>query len=292
MPSREKIKVFLSHIHEEEDVAQYLKEQIERGFLETIDVFVAGDYRSIKPGTDWFDRIVEGIRESQVVFVLVSSESANRPFINFEAGGAWLCDKKVIPLCHNGMIPGSLPEPMRRLQAIYLSQPDNVKSLFSQLAEIANIGLPRDIPFEDISQRITKGTIPSEEKESIPEKTMDTMYNWINRLGSHIGEEVEMKVRIGDFERCPASLASRAEIDPTTSLKARIHLDPEDYRPFWDCVITNEAADLFESNGMDSWVIVTAKLVNYYEKRGYHSTDEKIYLPLIVIEKAREVQSH
>lgn len=289
MPSREKIKVFLSHIHEEEDVAQYLKDQIERCFLETIDVFVAGDYRSIEAGADWFNRIVEGIKDSQVVFVLVSSESASRPFINFEAGGAWLRDKKVIPLCHNGMIPESLPEPMRRLQAIDLSKPDKVESLFSQLAGIANIGIPRDIPFEDISQRITKGNIPLQEKETTPEKTM---YNWINRPGSHLGEEVEIKVRIGDFERCPAYLASGAEIDPTTSLKARIHQDPVDYRPFWDCVVTNEAADLFESKGMDSWVIVTAKLVNSYEKRGYHSADETIYLPLIVIEKAREVQSH
>ena len=293
MPSREKIKVFLSHIHEEEDVAQYLKDQIERCFLETIDVFVAGDYRSIEAGADWFNRIVEGIKDSQVVFVLVSSESASRPFINFEAGGAWLSDKKVIPLCHKGMIPGSLPEPMRRLQAIDLSQPDDVKRLFSRLAETANIGIPSSISFEDISQRITKETIPLEEKETIPEKMRDTLYNWNNRPGSHIGEELEMKVRVGDFERCPSALASRAEIEPTTSLKARVHLDPKDYRPFFDCIITKGAADLFESKGMGSWAIVTAKLVNYYEyTRGSHLTDETIYRPLIVIEKAQEVQSH
>ena len=282
MTSSEKVKVFLSHIHEEEDVAQYLKEKIEKYYLGTINVFVAGDLRSIEAGDDWFSKIVEGIKESKMVFILVSNESAARPFINFEAGGAWLNGKRVIPLCHNGMIPDSLPEPMRRLQAVNLCMPDKVEGLFKQLAEIANVTVPSEIPYEEISNRITKREIPLH-SESSPDKIM---YSWIVRPGRHIGEEVETTVRIGDFVQCPVQLAKLAEVDPTTSLKARIHQDPVDYRPFWECVVTGKAADLFENHGIESWGNVKAKIIGSYEKKTY-GDDESIFLPLIVVNNAK-----
>ncbi len=282
MTTIEKTKVFLSHIHEEEDVAQYLKEQIEKNFLGTITVFVAGDYRSIEPGADWFNKIVDGIKESKIVLILVSSESANRPFINFEAGGAWLASKRVIPLCHSGMVPESLPEPMRRLQAINLCLPEKVKILFQQLATDANISVPSNLPVEEIAQRIAKGEIP------IPSQTSaDKMFSWIRLPGRHVGETVDITVRIGDFTQCPISLARAADVDPATSLKAKIHLDPVDYRPFWECVVTGQAADFFENSGRDTWVDVKAKLVGSYEKSGFGAEDT-ILLPLIIIQSAKK----
>lgn len=282
MTTIEKTKVFLSHIHEEEDVAQYLKEQIETNFLGTINVFVAGDYRSIEPGADWFTKIVDGIKESKIVLILVSSESATRPFINFEAGGAWLASKRVIPLCHSGMVPESLPEPMRRLQAINLCLPEKVKILFQQLATDANIAVPSNLPVEEIAQRIAKGEIP------IPSQTSaDKMFSWIRLPGRHYGETVDITVRIGDFTQCPISLARAADVDPAISLKAKIHLDPVDYRPFWECVVTGQAADFFESSGRDTWVDVKAKLVGSYDKPGFGGEDT-IKLPLIIIQSAKK----
>lgn len=88
----------------------------------------------------------------------------------------------------------------------------------------------------------------------------------MRRPGRHINETVDITVRIGDFAQCPVYLARAAEVDPATSLKAKIHLHPVEYRPFWECVVTGQAADLFESSGSDAWVQVNAKLVGSYQK--------------------------
>ncbi len=53
-----------------------------------------------------------------------------------------MAGKRVIPVCHYGMSPGSLPEPLRSLQAYELSNPDHLRDLVTLLAKEAGLRTP------------------------------------------------------------------------------------------------------------------------------------------------------
>src|SRR5215471_16744409 len=99
--------IFISFIHEEEPVAMAV-----RDFLETLipgaKAFFASDQWQVHAGEDWFKKICDGLRAAKIVILLLSRDSVARPWVNFEAGAAWLGDKHVIPCCFKGLSKGAL----------------------------------------------------------------------------------------------------------------------------------------------------------------------------------------
>ena len=89
------------------------------------------------------DEILNALKKSDIVLVLCSEESVHRPWVNFEAGGAWMANKRVIPLCHGDMEPGDLPQPLATLQAYSLGNPQDIQRLVSLLAESAGVKPPQ-----------------------------------------------------------------------------------------------------------------------------------------------------
>jgi len=45
---------------------------------------------------NWLDRIEQELREAEVVILMLSPQSVQRPWINFEGGAAWLAHKAVM----------------------------------------------------------------------------------------------------------------------------------------------------------------------------------------------------
>jgi len=43
-----------------------------------------------------------------------------RPWVNFEAGAAWLADKPIIPVCYGNLSKDALPHPYSAIQALNL----------------------------------------------------------------------------------------------------------------------------------------------------------------------------
>src|SRR5687768_10966759 len=105
-------RAFISHISEESLVASKLKAALTRDFLQMLDVFVSSDGESISAGDEWLKSIDEALQESAVMLILCSPSSIRRPWINFEAGAAWMRKIPLIPLCHAGLTPGDLPAPL------------------------------------------------------------------------------------------------------------------------------------------------------------------------------------
>lgn len=130
----EKSLVFISHISEESEIAQDLKELIEESFLGMIEVFVSSDGDSISVGQKWLENITNSLKECSVEIILCSDKSIQRPWINFEAGAGWIKEIPVIPICHSGMNPSKLPVPLNMLQATSLSEVSGLKLLFTVLA--------------------------------------------------------------------------------------------------------------------------------------------------------------
>jgi hypothetical protein len=135
--------VFISHITEERKIAIAFKNLIETSFLRMIDVFVSSDDHSISLGQKWLDNITDALKNCSIEIILCSPKSVLRPWINFEAGAAWIRNIPVIPLCHSGMTPSSLPVPLNLLQAASASQISSLNLIFPVLARSIGSQVPK-----------------------------------------------------------------------------------------------------------------------------------------------------
>ncbi len=135
--------IFISHIAEEKELAQALKDLVLATFLGMVDVFVASDPTSIKAGQKWLDEITHALKLCKIEIILASPHSIRRPWINFEAGCGWIRNISVIPLCHSGMDHSKLPPPLSSLQSAVATQTSGLDFVFAALADVANGTLPK-----------------------------------------------------------------------------------------------------------------------------------------------------
>lgn len=142
------VQIFISHITPDRDLAALLKEKIEKHFLNLVNVFVSSDQESIKAGASWLDALQRALKTASLEIVLCSPASINRPWINFEAGAAWLQGIPVVPMCHSGLEPHQLPMPLSALQGGKVSDSSTYLRLYSRIAEF----VPCDCPEVDMQR--------------------------------------------------------------------------------------------------------------------------------------------
>ena len=106
--------IFISHVHEEAALAIALRQELSRMYLGAVDFFVSSDRESLRGGDDWLSKIKGALSNASIIIPVVSPRSIDRTWINFEAGAGWL-HKRVVPLCHSGMRPAQLPQPLQSL---------------------------------------------------------------------------------------------------------------------------------------------------------------------------------
>jgi hypothetical protein len=135
-------RAFISHVSEEANVATRLKSALARDFLGFLDVFVSSDAESIAAGEEWLRSIEGALKESAILVVLCSPVSIGRPWINFEAGAAWMRGIPLVPVCHAGLTPSDLPMPLSLRQGVVLDQPDGLKRLYGRIAVILKCQVP------------------------------------------------------------------------------------------------------------------------------------------------------
>jgi len=113
--------IFISYIHEEAAIAEALQTYL-RNVYASQKVFLSSDQWQIFAGDIWFDRIRDELAAAKVVILLLSRRSVARPWVNFEAGAAWLNGKKIIPVCIGDMDKGDLPKPYSSIQTLNLPE--------------------------------------------------------------------------------------------------------------------------------------------------------------------------
>jgi hypothetical protein len=134
-------QIFISHITAEHELAGLLKQRIEKHFLEQVDVFVSSDQESIQAGEPWLAAL-RNLTTASMAIVLCSAASVGRPWLNFEAGAAWLRQIPVVPLCHSGLEPDKLPLPLSALQGGQVADPDTLIRLYRRIATLVPCGCP------------------------------------------------------------------------------------------------------------------------------------------------------
>jgi hypothetical protein len=273
--SNDKKKVFISHIADEHPEAARAKEFLEKTFGQYIEVFLASSWESIAPGDDWFKRIEDAIAASHLMLVFASTESVARPWILFETGAAWFSKKKVIPVCHKGMTPAALPEPIRRLQAVDINAPSPAESL-TKLAEavrtVADLPNPEPVALEELPVDTGKtGTI--------------SLRGWMLRPASHIGEISEGVFKVGQVDTCDVDRAKEADVDPKDALFVRLYVEPGvGGLTFLNAIAAGRTASLFEQDD-----VVGKNILATIELKAVHQTElpgGKI-VPIILIQSAR-----
>jgi hypothetical protein len=151
MPLRSRL--FISHISEEKAFAAQLKRVLTRDFLGLVEVFVSSDTESIGAGEEWLQSVATALRECAIVVILCSPDSVRRPWINFEAGAAWMREIPIVPVCHLGLLPRDLPVPLSLRQGIALESPEGLNRLYKKIADVIQCQSP-DRDFEALSREL------------------------------------------------------------------------------------------------------------------------------------------
>ncbi len=151
-PIQPVFRIFVSHIHENEEVANKLKEFLEAAFHERIDIFISGDPASISITEDWLNKIKEGIKTCDLMIILCTPQSVNRPWIHFKAGAAEILGKKIGPLCFSGQSAGVLPSPLSIIRCQAVDDSDEIKfeGYFEGLMRIVAEYIGVDVPEIDV----------------------------------------------------------------------------------------------------------------------------------------------
>ncbi len=133
--------IFISHVHEEASLATAVSQLVSEVLLDGVSFFVSSDHRSIRAGDDWLQKIRGALSDACIVLVIVGPQSIGRTWVNFESGAGWL-SRRVIPLCHSGLRPSQLPQPLGSLYGLSVGSPDDLRELCSVVAEAAGLRPP------------------------------------------------------------------------------------------------------------------------------------------------------
>jgi hypothetical protein len=125
--------VFVSHITEEKAVANKLKSLLRQALGKDFSVFVSSDYVSIPGGEPWFSRIIDSLKSVQIVLAVLSNQSVDRRWLNFEAGVGMGATAKVIPVVLRGLAKTDVGPPLSQLQVRDLHDPKDVSALIHDI---------------------------------------------------------------------------------------------------------------------------------------------------------------
>jgi len=131
-------KVFISH----SSIDTWVARQLAR-YIEDLGASTFLDEADIEYGDDFEERILEAIRTSQELLVLLTPWALKRPYIWLEIGAIWGLGRRVIGVLH-GLSPSELvaqdgtPALLKRIDLVELN---NIGLYFEQLQRrISNVG--------------------------------------------------------------------------------------------------------------------------------------------------------
>ena len=125
-------EVFISYIHQDEIAARALRIFLEAKLPSGTQVFAAGS--RLRLGDDWLEKIRQALKSAKIVLALLSPEAIDRPWVNFEAGGAGFSkNKKLIPVCIG---PARLPKPYSNIQGMDLEDRLSIRDFVEELWKI------------------------------------------------------------------------------------------------------------------------------------------------------------
>lgn len=139
--------LFISYAHEDGFIAKKLKNWLEEIFLNA-DVFMSGI--DIRGGSVWSKEILDKLKESKAIIVLLTKKSWDKNWVYFEAG-AGFTEEKTIPICCDGYSVGDLKTPLSIFQARNLNK-KGLNELTKDIAKLSDTRPPSVVSTDVINE--------------------------------------------------------------------------------------------------------------------------------------------
>lgn len=150
----QKKNIFISHIHEEVNLAKILREPLAQPSVKPlVNVFLSEE---IPPGEFWFEEMMKALQSADILIVLCSPFSVERPWINFEIGAVFQREAAaILPVCHSGLAVGNLQDALSRITGVEAGKEVGLVKLYTEIA--SRLGWPQlTINAEEISAQVRR----------------------------------------------------------------------------------------------------------------------------------------
>jgi hypothetical protein len=136
--SETSIDIFISHSHEDKDVATQLIEFLRSALdieAQRIRCTTVDGYR-LPVGTPTNEGLRVELLEAQAFVVLVTPNSLESKYVFFELGARWGARKPLAPILAAGATINNLKEPLSSLNVLSCNEPSQLHQLISDLGQI------------------------------------------------------------------------------------------------------------------------------------------------------------
>src|ERR1700733_14437340 len=127
-------QVFISHFTGEKRLAEKLQDLLKMVFGDQLQVFRSSDAESISTGEGQYAAILNALGAADVIVVLLSSESARRPWVAFESGYALGKRARLFPLFVRLATSHDIPSPFSEMLVRPVTA-DELKKVFDAVTE-------------------------------------------------------------------------------------------------------------------------------------------------------------
>jgi hypothetical protein len=131
--------IFFSHSSRDKVALKKLKDRFVELTGGTVEVFLSSDGQSIRLGSNWVSSIEKALKDAKIMFVFVSPNSLNTPWLYFETGHAYSKEISVVPVGLFGVDIGKLSPPMNLLQGFNLVDVDSMNNIIAKVNEVFDV---------------------------------------------------------------------------------------------------------------------------------------------------------
>jgi hypothetical protein len=180
---------FLSHYSEDKDVAEIISVVLARISLRQVISWYSSDTAEtggLKPGTIWFNEIIDRIRQSKALIAILTPNSVNRPWVYFESGIAEaLSTCELIPVSI-GLKKDDIPSPLYHYKCYQLTDYKSLRDFVSKLLTKFDVNFDEEMCKRILEQCILKlSKLKFDANRSLKEKVPKTD-EWLQDLKNHI----------------------------------------------------------------------------------------------------------
>jgi hypothetical protein len=161
-------KIFISHRHKDEAIVRALVDCIKLYFhVETEDIRCT----SVRPyrlpvGENTADRLRDEISEAEVVLGILTTDTLESSYVAFELGSAWGQRVWTCPLLARGADQGHIPDPIRGLSPLFLSDPRECFQLLGDLDGFTSLSRNEQVDDGELSDKVQALAEVSKAKQS------------------------------------------------------------------------------------------------------------------------------
>lgn len=195
MAKKVKKHVFLSYTREDQPLARVINQWLIREFSDGCDV---SDFLSdMTGGTEWMNTIRLSLKKADVVLLICSHASIDRWWMIIETGAGWGLDKPLVPLCHSGLMPDDLPEPLHQVNALSVEDGEFARRLFRSVADNISLTRPPKCKLTNLLRRVQEAV-----KEINNQPRTDVNWRIIEHTTSDLAKAVAKDLGRIDFIVC------------------------------------------------------------------------------------------